>query len=83
MTRIYQTGRTRFGDLLDLKTGDTVEVRLVAVIGHAQDFAVYEASATMSPDATVDEIARHGDKIGKERAIAAFPELASKFYYRE
>jgi len=53
-----------------LKPGDIVPVKFVAVIGHADDFAVYMGL----PEQSDGEIASYGDKVGEDvgRAVAPY-----------
>lgn len=52
--------------------------KLVAVIGHIGDFAVYEGPAEWG----TDYIATNGDKIGEDEARERFPELKDYNYRR-
>ena len=67
----------------EFEPGDVVEARLVLVVGHGGDYAVYVA-----PDATWDaeRIAREGDKVTLTRGEAVgkslFPSVADGRYYR-
>ena len=52
--------------------------KLVAVIGHVNDFAAYESYL----DASTEECAAVGNKISSEQARRKFPELTSYSYRR-
>ena len=52
---------------------------VVAVIGYVHDWAAYEQAYL--DQVTDEDIARFGDKIGRDEAIVLFPEL-SKLHYR-
>jgi hypothetical protein len=51
-------------------------MKLVAVIGHVGDFAVYEGKVLWDDYLVASE----GDKISEEEARRKFPELASYSY---
>jgi hypothetical protein len=43
----------------EFRDGDRVSVKLVLVLGHGADYAIYAGTTDM----TDDEVARHGDKV--------------------
>jgi len=53
----------------ELEPGDRMAIKIVAVIGHANDWAAYEANSQWSDDVT----ATNGDKIDAEAARRLFP----------
>ena len=61
---------------MEFRPGDRVAVKVVIVLGHDQDYAVY----TGTTDQSDEEIAAFGDKLAGERgeqaAKAVFPSVA-------
>jgi hypothetical protein len=57
---------------------DTVTVKIVAVIGHGEQWAAYLGLS----DWTDDKVARDGDKLLAIAAEALFPTIAARFVYR-
>jgi hypothetical protein len=63
----------------EFNLGDTVAVKIVAVIGSGdEDFAAYLGLSDWSDI----EVARGGDKISRAAALALFPTIAARFHYR-
>lgn len=53
----------------ELKTSDWVGYKVIAVIGHNNDWAAYAGLADWSNE----EVAENGDKVDKKAAEALFP----------
>ena len=64
----------------DLKPGDKLGYKIIAVIGNANDWAAYEGLTDWSDD----EVAKGGDKLSKDAAEALFyAPVAAGLEYRE
>lgn len=59
-----------------LNPGDIVAVKLVTIIGHCDDFTVYQGL----PDQSDEYVANYGDKVSEEIARAVAPYCAHLQY---
>ncbi len=65
---------------IDLRPGDKIGFKVIAVIGHANDWAAYRGWT----DWTDEQVAAEGDKLSKEAAEALFyAPVAAGMTYRE
>lgn len=62
-----------------LQPGDRVSMKVVAVVGYANDWAAYFDGE----DKTIDEVARHGYKATKSAAESLFSRIKYVLYYRD